>query len=161
MPHVPGLRSCYSKAGRLVYFGRMLDKIRLHAAGKLPAEYQANLGDAQTQVLDGRCCRFLGIRYADVRERTLAGGDGCASPGGTDEEVLAWAHARGTPRTDEECHMWNRFILKLGWRDERSAVLPQRIRDSGLTGKPIETIIDVIEYDEGRDPVATRAWDSV
>ena len=153
MPHVPGLRSCYSKVGRLVYFGRMLDKIRLHAAGKLPAEYQANLGDAQTFVLDGRCCRLLGIRYTELRERTLSGE--------TDEEVLAWAHARGTARTDEECHMWNRFIVKLGWRDERSAVLPQRIRDSGLTDKPIETIIDHIEYDEGRDPVATRAWDSV
>lgn len=71
------------------------------------------------------------------------------------------AHAHGTPRTDEECHRWNRFIVKLGWRDERSAVLPQRIRDSGLTDKSIETLVDHIEYDEGRDPVATRAWDSV
>ena len=54
-----------------------------------------------------------------------------------------------------------RFLTKLGWRDERSTVLPQRILDSGLTGKPVETIIDHIEYDEGRDPVATKAWDSV
>lgn len=153
MPHVPGLRSCYTKVGRLVYFGRMLDKIRLHAAGKLPAEYQANLGDEKFLVLDGRTCRFLGVRYADLRERVLAGT--------SDEDVLAWAHANGTPRTDEECHMWNRFIVKLGWRDERSAVLPQRIIDSGLVGKPIETIIDHIEFDEGRDPVATKAWDSV
>ena len=81
--------------------------------------------------------------------------------GGTDDEILAWAHARGTPRTDEECHIWNRFILKLGWRDERSAVLPQRIRDAGLVGKPIETIADHIEFDEGRDPVASRAWENV
>ena len=153
MPHVPGLRSVYLKVGRLIYFGRMLDKIRLHAAGKLPADYVANLGDEKANVLDGRCCRFLGVKHADLRERTLAGG--------TDEDILAWVHARGTPRTDEECHMFNRFILKLGWRDERSAVLPQRIRDSGLDGKPIDTIIDHIEYDEGRDPVATRAWDSV
>ena len=153
MSHVPGLRSCYAKVGRLVYFGRMLDKIRLHAAGQLPAAYLANLGESQFYVLDGRCCRFLGIRYADLRDRTLA------SP--SDAEVLAWAHTHGTPRTDEECHVWNRFIVKLGWRDERSAVLPQRIIDAGLTGKPIETIIDHIEYDEGRDPVATKAWDSV
>jgi hypothetical protein len=153
MPHVPGLRSCYAKVGRLVYFGRMLDKIRLHAAGQLPADYVANLGDEKFFVLDGRCCRFLGVRYADLRERTLAGD--------TDEAVLAWAHAHGTPRPDEECHMWNRFILKLGWRDERSSLLPQRILDAGLTGKPIETIIDHIEFDEGRDPVATKAWDTV
>ena len=28
MPNIPGLRSCYDKVGRLIYFGRMLDKIR-------------------------------------------------------------------------------------------------------------------------------------
>lgn len=153
MPHVPGLRSVYDKVGRLVYFGRMLDKIRLHSAGKLPAEYVANLGDAQFYVLDGRACRFLGIPYAELRERTLAGG--------SDEEILAWVHERGTKRTDEECHMWNRFIVKLGWRDERSAVLAQRIRDGNFGDKTIETIIDHIEYDEGRDPVAERAWEKV
>jgi hypothetical protein len=153
MPHVPGLRSCYAKVGRFVYFGRMLDKIRLHAAGQLPAEYVVNLGDEKLQTLDGRCCRFLGIRHADLRPRVLAGA--------SDDEALAWAEANGTPRTDEECHLWNRFLLKLGWRDERSAVLPQRIKDSGLTGKPIETLIDHIEFDEGRDPVASRAWDSI
>lgn len=152
MPHVTGLRSCYAKVGRLVYFGRMLDKIRLHAAGALPAEYVGNLGE-QKLTLDGRCCRFLGVPYAALRDRALAGE--------SDEAVLAWAHANGTPRSDEDCHMWNRFLLKLGWRDERSAVLPQRIRDAGLEGKPIETILDHIEYDEGRDPVGTRAWDSV
>jgi gluconokinase len=154
MPHVPGLRSVYSKVGRLVYFGRMLDKIRLHAAGKLPAEYVANLSDAQFYTLDGRCCRFLGVPYADIQECTLAGGN--------DEDILTWAHARGTVRTDEECHMWNRFIVKLGWRDERSAVLEQRVRDGGgFPGRVIETIIDHIEYDEGRDPVAERAWEKI
>lgn len=47
--------------------------------------------------------------------------------------------------------------MKLGWRDERSAVLPQRILDAGLTGNPIEMIIDRIEFDEGRDPGAMKA----
>jgi gluconokinase len=153
MPHVPGLRSCYAKVGRLVYVGRMFDKIRLHAASKLPAEYQANLGDEQFNTLDGRCCRFLGVRYADLRGRVLAGD--------SDESALAWAHANGKERTDEECHVWNRFILKLGWRDERSHVLPERILKAGLTGKPIETLVDHIEFDEGRDPVATKAWDGI
>jgi hypothetical protein len=153
MPHIPGLRSCYDKVGRLIYFGRMLDKIRLHDAGKLPEDYVALLGDSQFYSLDGRCCRFLGVPYADIKMRTLEGE--------ADGEILAWSHARGTTRTDEECHMWNRFIVKLGWRDERSSVLPQRIQDSGLTGKPIETLIDHIEFDEGRDPVAERAWERI
>jgi gluconokinase len=137
----------------LVYFGRMLDKIRLHAAGKLPADYLPSLGAERQTTLDGRCCRFLGVSYAELKARTLEGG--------SDEEILAWVQPRGTARTDEECHIWNRFILKLGWRDERSAVLPERIRDSGLSGKPIETVIDHIEYDEGRDPVADRSWEKI
>lgn len=153
MPAVPGLRSCYAKVGRLIYFGRMLDKIRLHATGQLPAEYQANLGDDIFNTLDGRCCCFLGIGYTELRDRVLAGA--------SDEDVLDWAHAHGTTRTDEECHVWNRFILKLGWRDERSHVLPERTRDSGLTDKMIDTVVDHIEYDEGRDPVADRAWENV
>ena len=150
---IPGLRSCYTKVGRLIYFGRMLDKIRLHAAGQLPQDYQENLGEPQPFTLDGRCCRFLGVRYEEIRTRTLAGE--------SDGVVLDWAHSHGIPRSDEECHIWNRFIAKLGWRDERSHVLPQRIRESGLAGKPIETLIDHIEFDEGRDPVAERAWEKI
>ncbi|HWZ94371.1 MAG TPA: gluconokinase, GntK/IdnK-type [Opitutaceae bacterium] len=151
MPHVPGLRSSYAKVGRLVYFGRMLDKIRLHAAGKLPAEYVANLGDTKPGVFDTRCCRFLGVSHADLTARTLQGGG--------DAEILAWAHTRGTPRTDEDCEIWNAFMAKRGWRDDRSTPLRQRIADFGLTGKPIETWFDLNDYDEGRDPVAARAWE--
>ena len=97
MPYVPGLRSPVrqSRPFALVYFGRMLHKIRLHAMGKLPPKYQTNLGDVPPKFNDGRCCRSLGIEYRTLVARTLEGG--------TDEDVLAWAHARGTPRTDEEC----------------------------------------------------------
>jgi hypothetical protein len=57
MPAVTGLRSAYDKVGRLVFFGRMLDKIRLHAAGRLPPDYVANLGEVRPTVFDARCCR--------------------------------------------------------------------------------------------------------
>jgi gluconokinase len=150
MPSVPGLRSPYVKVGRLVYFGRMLDKIRLHAAGQLPVDYHANLGDSRPNLFDARCCRFLGVRYAELQARTLHGG--------TDEEILAWCEARGPARTDDECNAWNRFLMKIGWRDDRSAALQERLREYGLTGKPIETFFDLIDYDEGRDPVAAKAW---
>lgn len=53
------------------------------------------------------------------------------------------------------------LILKLGWRDERSAVLAERVKASGFEGKNVQTIVDHIEYDEGRDPVAARAWENV
>jgi gluconokinase len=148
MPAIPGLRSCYARVGPLVYFGRMLDKIRLHAAGKLPADYHANLG----QGFDARTCAFLGIAYADLQARVLAGG--------TDEEILAWARARGINRSTEDCQVWSRFMSKIGWRDDRSAVLQERIASYGLTGKPVETFFDLNEFDEGRDPVAGRFWEN-
>jgi hypothetical protein len=150
MPSVSGLRSPYLKVGRLVYFGRMLDKIRLHAAGQLPAEYHANLGENRPNLFDARCCRFLGLRYADVAARTLQEG--------TDEEILAWCEASGHQRTDDECTTWNRFMMKIGWRDDRSTVLQERVREYDLAAKPIETFFDLIDYDEGRDPVAAKAW---
>jgi len=153
MSAVPGLRSPYVKVGRLVYVGRMLDKIRLHAAGRLPADYVANLGEPRAMLFDARCCRFLGVRYDDLRARTLQGG--------TDEEILAWAHAHGTARTDDECNIWNRFMTKLGWRDDRSAMLRERMAEFNLTGKPIEVFFDFIDFDEGRDPVGDRAWGKI
>lgn len=150
MPSVPGLRSPYAKVGRLVYFGRMLDKIRLHAAGQLPADYLANLGDTQPGVFDTRCCLFLGVKFVALQTRTLTGG--------TDEELLAWAHAHGTPRSDQECEVWNGFMMKRGWRDAARERLQQRIAESGLQAKPIETFFDYIDFDEGRDPVTSQLW---
>jgi hypothetical protein len=154
MPHVPGLRSPYAKVGRIVFFGRMLDKIRLHAAGKLPADYHANLGEPRPAVFDARCSRFLGVPYEEMRVRTLQGG--------TDEEILAWAESRGgLRRTDDDCLAWNHFLMKLGLRDDRAPIIRQRKIDSGMASLPIETFFDLIEYDEGRDPASEQPWAKV
>ncbi len=150
MPNLPGLRSPYAKVGRLVYFGRMLDKIRLHAAGKLPADYVANLGDTQPGVFDTRCCLFLGVKFAELQTRTLAGG--------TDETILTWTEEHGIKRNDQECEVWNGFMMKRGWRDAARVRLLQRITESGLQDKSIETFFDYIDFDEGRDPVAAQVW---
>lgn len=151
MPLVPGLRTPYARVGRLVYFGRMLDKIRLFDAGQLPPDYHSNLGEGQAFFFDARCCRFLGVPYEELRARVRAGG--------TDEEILQWAEARGIPRSDEDCVVWNRFMMKIGWRDERTAALQQRVVNFGLVGKGIETGFDFLEVDEGRDPLRRRSWD--
>lgn len=151
MSIVSGLRSPYAKVGRLVYFGRMLDKIRLHAAGRLPVdEYVANLGKG----FDGRCCSFLRIDYAELKPLVLAGDQ-------TDEQLLAWAEQRGGRRADDECEVWNGFMMKRAWRDEAAATLKKRIAESHLESKPIMTMFDYIDFDEGRDPVAARAWEQV
>lgn len=151
MSIVPGLRSPYVKTGRLVYFARMLDKIRLNAADKLPAaEYGANLGRG----FDGRCCAFLRVNYDELKARTLAGGM-------MDEQLLAWAEECGGRRTDEECEIWNGFMIKRGWRDSGGELLARRTHESRLEEKTILTMFDYIDYDEGRDPVTARAWESV
>ena len=152
MAHVPGLRSPYDKVSRVVYFGRLLDKIRLQAAGKLPPDYIDNLGDAKPGMFDTRCCSFLRVRFAEIQARALAGGF-------SDEQVLAWCLERGGARTDEECLVWNHFMMKRGWRDEANARLRQRIAESALESKPIMSMFDYIDFDEGRDPVAARAWE--
>lgn len=136
------------KVGRLVYFGRMLDKIRLHAAGKLPrADYEANLGKG----FDGRCCNFLRVNYEELKARVLAGGS-------SDEQLLAWCHEKGGARTDEECEVWNGFMMKRGWRDAGAEVLAKRIKESQLEHAPVMTMFDYLDFDEGRDPVASKAW---
>lgn len=151
MPSVPGLRSPYEKVGRLVYFGRMVDKIRLHAAGRLPVDdYAANLGKG----FDGRCCSFLRIAYDDLKARVLAGDL-------DDARLLAWSHERGGPRTDEECEVWNGFMMKRGWRDAGAEVLAKRIKESGLEGQPVLTMFDYLDYDEGRASAPARPWEKV
>jgi hypothetical protein len=149
MPNVPGLRSPYILVGRLVYFGRMLDKIRLHARGALPAaDYAANLGKG----FDARCCSFLRVNYDELKTRTLAGDL-------TDAQLLSWSEQRGGVHTDEECEVWNGFMMKRGWRDPGAEVLAKRIRESSLESSPIQTMFDYLDFDEGRDPVSIRAWE--
>jgi len=139
--NVEGLRSCYDQVGGIVYFGRMLDKIRLNARGKLPAEYHENLGSG----FDGRCCHFLGVKYPDVVARVKSGG--------TDDNILQWCFVNGRKPSDEEIEIWNGFMSKRGWRDESSERLVQRKKEGGFEDRAdIRTMFDFIDADEGREP---------
>src|SRR5882724_10124477 len=91
---IPGLRSPFDQVKGLVYFGRMLDKIRLFEAGKLPEGWRAARGASAVGNFDARCCRFLQIDYAALENETLKGG--------SDEELLEWAFAHGRKPTEEE-----------------------------------------------------------
>ena len=77
-------------------------------------------------------------------------------------ETAIAAEQAGGRRTDEECMVFNSFLMKRGWHDPADNVqrLRQRIAESGLQGQPIETFFDYIDFDEGRDPVSTKLWDS-
>jgi hypothetical protein len=139
--NVPGLRSPREKVGGICYIGRMFDKIRLHAAGRLPSEFQANLGTG----FDGRGIAFLWIDYPALVEHVKAGGD--------DDEIIEWCFSRGRRPSEEEIEIWNDFMRKRGWRDEVSAKLMQRKAEGGFEKRDdIQTMFDYIDLDEGRDP---------
>jgi len=131
-------RSPYELLHGLVYLARMLDKIRLHAEGKLSEDYIPNLGIK----LDDRCLRFLGVAY-DALVTTV-------KAGATDEEVWGWCQQQGKQISEEEIHIWNQFMIKYGWRDEATEILQRRLKEGGWEDRAdIQTIFDYIDLDEG------------
>ncbi|MEP2774460.1 MAG: DUF5069 domain-containing protein [Luteolibacter sp.] len=139
---IPGLRSPYEKVGGIVYFGRMLDKIRLNAKGELPEEWAAMVGPGHAGSFDSRCCNFLKIDYADLVAETLKGG--------SDEEVLTWAFEKGRKPDAEEIEVWDGFMTKRGWRDAASQRVKERLKEIGLEPGTVETMFEFIDLDEGR-----------
>jgi gluconokinase len=136
---VPGLRHSSQKVGGIVFFGRMLDKIRLRAAGRLPAGY--NLGASDWNWFDARCTRFLGVGYQALAARVLAGG--------TDQEILEWCFQQARRPSEEDIEIWNDFMLKRGWRDESSEALAQAKRERGFADRDdIQTWVDFHRADE-------------
>jgi hypothetical protein len=135
--------SDYQETKGLIYFARMLDKIRLHAQDRLAADYFVGVEDPT--FFDSRCTRFLGINYDDLVERTLQGG--------SDEEILEWCFAQGRKPSDEEISIWNAFLSKRGWRDEASAELAEAKKRSGLGDRnDVQTWVDLHDAEEGRTP---------
>jgi hypothetical protein len=143
---IPGLRSPSDQIKGLVYFGRMLDKIRLAAAGKLPEAWQPMRGVAMKGTFDSFCCNFLKIDYAAIEIETLKGDK-------SDEELLEWAYAHGRRPTDEEIEVWNGFMTKRGWRDAVTQRVHFRLAEIGLPPGTVETMFEFIDLDEGRRQV--------
>lgn len=140
-------KSCYEMTRGMMYFPRMLDKIRLHLRGELHEDYQQNFGAPQTA--DRACCNFLRVHHRDLIKR--------AKEGGTDEEILEWCFEKGRRPNQGDLFVWNGFISKLGWRDSVTPRLEQRKREAGITDRDdIVTIPDLIDFDEGRFPEASR-----
>ena len=139
-------RTDYIETKGLIYFARMLDKIRLNADGRLAPGYFVGVADDPT-FFDARCTRFLGINYDELVERTLQGG--------SDEEILDWCFERGRKPGEEEILIWNAFLSKRGWRDDASADLETAKKRSGLSDHDdIQTWVDLHDVEEERTPRA-------
>jgi gluconokinase len=127
--------------GGMMYFSRMLDKIRLHARGELGEDYLPNLGRARAA--DGACANFLRVKYEELRDRVLAGG--------TDEEILEWCYEKGRRLNRGDLVVWNGFVSKLGWNDFVTPMLEDQKQKGGFAHRTdIVTVPDFIDLDEGR-----------
>lgn len=123
----------------MIYFARMLDKIRLHAAGKLREDFCDNLGSG----FDSRCVNFLRVDYQALVARVLQGG--------SDEEILNWCFENGRELSEGDIFIWNQYLSKVGWNDSLSETLLRRKKESGLEGRgEIQTMLEYFDYDEGR-----------
>ena len=135
-------KSFHDKAGGMVYFPRMLDKIRLHARGELRQDCHAHL---KVGGGDSRCCRFLRVDYEALKKRVLEGG--------TDEEILEWCFTVGRKPSENDIYVWNEFMRKRGWNDEVSEMVVRRKAEAGMTHRSdIQTSFQFIDADEGRLP---------
>ena len=134
---ISGLRSDFDEIGGLVFFARMLDKIRLHAQNRLPPDYNRSHG------FDGRLCRFLHVNYDALVTATLAEND--------DAKILEWCYSNGRRPTEEEITIFNAFLSKRGWRDDVSDWIVEQKAKMGLSDRDdIQTAFDIHAADEGR-----------
>lgn len=131
--------SAYQEALGMIYFARMLSKIRLNAEGILREDFCQNLGSG----LDARCVNFLRVSYPALVYRTLQGG--------ADEEILQWCFETGRELSEGDIYVWNQFLKSVGWRDGVTEILTRRKVESGLADRDeIVTMLEYFEYDEGR-----------
>ena len=137
---IEGIKGCFEKTLGMFYFARMCSKVRLHAQGKLPADYHDMIGKG----FDGRTCRYLRVQYEDVKAHVLAG-----KP---EAEVLEWCFSTGRRLTEEEILIYNSFMSKRGWRDdETDEYIPAKIKEYGVRDDgSVLTDFELIEMDEGR-----------
>jgi hypothetical protein len=122
-----------------VYLPRFVDKIRLHLAGKLHADYQENL----TKGFDGAWLKAAGVDAApfiEVVKNTV-----------TDGEVADWV-AKNVRKTEAEKTAFRDFVFNRG-RDEEAVKMRLKMRkaESGLAHRDdIQTFVDYIDADEKR-----------
>ena len=131
-------RSGYDAIAGLVFFPRMLDKIRLHAAGELPEDY--NLGGGH----DARMCRFLHIDYAAVTALARAEKD--------DAIVLEWCFTQGRRPSADYILYFNIYMTKRGWRDDYAEKLAASKAKRGWSDRAdLQTSFDLQDAEEGRE----------
>jgi Domain of unknown function (DUF5069) len=122
-----------------VYLPRFIDKIRLHLAGKLHADYQENF----TKGFDGQWLKHAGVTAEQMIE--------VVKHSVTDGQVADWV-AKHVKKSDAEKAAFREFVLKRGTEGgETTERLNMRKKESGLAHRDdIKTFVDYIDADEKR-----------
>ena len=121
------------------YLPRYIDKIRLHLAGKLHADYQENLGKG----FDGMWLKYAGVTHEQMIE--------VVKHSITDGEVCDWVrcNVKKSP-AEKAAHARDIFSRPLP-DDAAVARLKLRKEQSDLANRDdIKTFVDYIDADEKR-----------
>jgi hypothetical protein len=124
-----------------MHLPRYLDKIRLHLAGKLHADYQPNYG----QGFDGAWLKAAGLtheQFVEVVKNTI-----------TDGQVADWVlkNVRKSD-ADKKAHAEGMFNYPKADDQAMQDRLGQRKEQAGLTHRTdIRTFVDFIDADEKRN----------
>lgn len=118
---------------------RFIDKIRLHLAGRLPADYQENF----TKGFDGSWLKAAGVsaeQMIEVVKNSI-----------TDGEVCDWV-LKNVPATPEQKRAFNEQVANYGREgDETRARLKWRKEQAGMTNRDdVQCFFDFIDADEKR-----------
>lgn len=122
------------------YLPRYIDKIRLHLAGKLHADYQENLGKA----FDGMWLTAAGLtheQFVEVVKKSL-----------TDGEVCDWVrqHVQKT-QAEKDTHWADVTSRPLAGDATAQARLQMRKEQAGLAHRDdIQCFVDMLDADEKR-----------
>ena len=147
------LRSPRERLGGYVILPRLIDKVRLHGKGLLPADYVPNLlrmpdPSKGLSPFDGRFLMFSGVDSEELRKAILESRD--------DQEVLLWVEKNATPHPPGEIERWSDSEVR-----DLSEPTPERIAYRSVLYPEIAERLDgfslgcanpfdLIDFDEGR-----------
>jgi hypothetical protein len=122
------------------YLPRYVDKIRLHLAGKLHADYQENLGKG----FDGLWLKTAGVtheQFVEVVKNSL-----------TDGEVCDWVRQNVKKNQAEKDAHWQEMISRPKADDQAGQARLQMRKEQcgGGHREDVKTFVDVIDLDEKR-----------
>jgi len=133
-------RSCRETMDGWMHLPRYVDKIRLHLAGKLPPDYQGNLGKG----FDGMWLKAAGVAHEQMVE--------AVKNSITDGEVCDWVR-KNVKKTPAEKAAHAQDQLSRPKPDDPAAQerFKMRLKESGLEHRTdLKTFVDYIDADEKR-----------